>query len=98
MQAEGGQVGQERAPALPAIISVDDHVRAPPSLWSARLPSRFLDRGPRIVRERGVCTPGIDMKWVPAPGGELADVGYSDAVRKPLARLFGAAGFDTKAL
>ena len=39
---------------LPRIISVDDHVVEPPGLWSERLPASKRDRGPRVVREKGV--------------------------------------------
>jgi len=43
----------DTAPAaeIPRIISVDDHVVEPPTLWSDRLPKKFLDRGPRVVRD-----------------------------------------------
>jgi predicted TIM-barrel fold metal-dependent hydrolase len=40
-------------PAIPKIISVDDHVVEPPHVWRTWLPARFRDRGPRIER-RGV--------------------------------------------
>ena len=36
---------------LPLIISVDDHVVEPPTLWTDRLPKKFLDRAPRVVRD-----------------------------------------------
>jgi len=35
---------------LPRIISVDDHVVEPATLWSDRLPGRYADVAPRIVR------------------------------------------------
>jgi predicted TIM-barrel fold metal-dependent hydrolase len=38
---------------LPRIISVDDHVVEPAHLWSAWLPARFRERGPRVER-RGI--------------------------------------------
>jgi predicted TIM-barrel fold metal-dependent hydrolase len=38
---------------LPRIISVDDHVVEPPTVWSDRLPSRYQDRGPRLQRKYG---------------------------------------------
>ena len=37
---------------FPLIISVDDHVVEPPNVWSDRLPSKYADVGPRIVRAR----------------------------------------------
>jgi predicted TIM-barrel fold metal-dependent hydrolase len=38
---------------IPRFISSDSHVFEPPDLWTARLPSVFRDRAPRIVREAG---------------------------------------------
>ena len=37
---------------IPRIISVDDHVVEPPTLWTDRLPSKYSDRAPRIERDR----------------------------------------------
>ena len=34
----------------PSIVSVDDHLVEPPSLWESRLPAKLRDRGPRSVR------------------------------------------------
>jgi len=31
------------------LVSVDDHVIEPPDVWRSRLPSRYLDVGPRVV-------------------------------------------------
>ncbi|MFJ8749039.1 amidohydrolase family protein [Streptomyces sp. NPDC102441] len=33
------------------LISVDDHLIEPPSLWTDRLPKKFVDAGPRIVEK-----------------------------------------------
>ena len=49
---------------LPLMISVDDHVVEPPNLWSARLPERFRDRGPKVRRIKGRLKGGT-------PGGFL---------------------------
>src|SRR2546429_975349 len=38
---------------LPRIISVDDHVVEPPDVFTGRLPKKYADRGPRLVRKRG---------------------------------------------
>ncbi|MDA3041000.1 MAG: amidohydrolase family protein [Actinomycetota bacterium] len=76
---------------IPKIISVDDHVVEPPDLWSSRLPERFKERGPRIVRETG----GMDPKtyqWTPSADGVIADVWYYDGLRSPLNRLSAAVG------
>lgn len=34
------------------MISVDDHVIEPPHVWQDRLPARYRDVGPRVVRDR----------------------------------------------
>src|SRR6516164_640756 len=34
----------------PALVSVDDHVVEPPSLWSDRLKEKFREAGPRLER------------------------------------------------
>jgi len=39
---------------LPRIISGDDHVVEPPEVFVDRLPKRFVESGPRLVRKRGV--------------------------------------------
>jgi predicted TIM-barrel fold metal-dependent hydrolase len=42
-------------PASTRIVSVDDHIIEPPDLWQRRLPDRYRDDGPRVVKdERGV--------------------------------------------
>ena len=41
---------------VPKIISADDHVIEPPSLWQERLPRRQHEIGPRVVRKRGRMT------------------------------------------
>ena len=39
-------VSSGMAQDLPLIISVDDHVVEPPTLWTDRLPAKYLDRAP----------------------------------------------------
>lgn len=77
---------------IPRIISVDDHVVEPPDLWSSRLPARYQDRGPRIVRERGNSDRAAGVMWTPSADGELADVWYYDGEASPLSRLSAAVG------
>ena len=89
---------------IPKIISVDDHVVEPPEMWSSRLPSKYQDVGPRIIRERGSIIPGTGDPWHPSPDGEWADVWYYEDKMAPVNRLsaaigmgdlgFGAATFD----
>ncbi|TYK44431.1 amidohydrolase family protein [Actinomadura decatromicini] len=77
---------------IPRIISVDDHVVEPPDLWTSRLPGRFLDRGPRIVRQKGrLSMPG---GWREDPDGDWADVWLYDDLVTPLMKLSAAVGFD----
>jgi predicted TIM-barrel fold metal-dependent hydrolase len=40
-------------PGIPKIVSVDDHVVEPPTLWTDRLPSKYRDAGPRVERMQG---------------------------------------------
>ena len=51
---------------IPKIISVDDHVVEPADVWQKRLPKKYLDVGPRVVR---------------APLGEMTFVGGNFSVR-----------------
>ncbi len=37
---------------LPLLVSLDDHLVEPPQLWVERLPARYRDVGPHVVRER----------------------------------------------
>ncbi len=37
---------------LPDIISVDDHILEPRTLWQEELPATVRDRGPKVVREK----------------------------------------------
>jgi len=38
---------------LPRIISIDDHVVEPPTLWQERLPAKYRESGPRVERLQG---------------------------------------------
>src|SRR4051812_22927607 len=60
------------------IFSVDDHVFEPPDLWVSRLPVRYGDVGPRVVRVDGVDT------WV-YEDTAVAMTGISAVVGKPRA-------------
>lgn len=78
--------------AIPRIISVDDHVVEPPELWTSRLPGRFADRCPRILRERGRFT--SPDGWVRDDDGDWADVWYYDDLVTPLMKPPAAVGFE----
>ena len=77
---------------IPRIISVDDHVVEPPDLWSSRLPAKYQDRGPRIVRERGSFGGPQGLQWNPGSEGEWADIWYYDDLVSPFSRLSAAVG------
>jgi len=91
MSSEGEGQMQE----IPRIISVDDHVIEPPELWTSRLPAKYQDVGPRIVRQRlrvGSHTGGSSM-WEETDEGDLADVWHYEDIRLPMIQLFAAPGF-----
>ncbi len=79
---------------FPKIISVDDHIVEPATLWSDRLPSKYADVGPRIVRK--------DMPDVTFVGGKLtvnegggskpADWWIYEKLQRPLLRVDSAVG------
>ena len=81
---------------LPRIISVDDHVVEPPTLWSDRLPARYLDRGPRVERDRAVFnfTGGVFSYEKGVPDGEWCDWWLYDDLVYPFPKLSAAVGFD----
>jgi predicted TIM-barrel fold metal-dependent hydrolase len=62
------------------VIDVDTHITEPADLWSSRLPARFKDRGPRIVRDpkTGVETWRIGASQTFLPVGFTAVAGWKD--------------------
>jgi predicted TIM-barrel fold metal-dependent hydrolase len=80
---------------IPRIISVDDHVVEPPDLWTNRLPKKWLDRGPRVKREKGKMVGTETFVWdTSGDDGDWADVWYYEDLISPLFRLSAAVGFD----
>jgi predicted TIM-barrel fold metal-dependent hydrolase len=77
---------------IPRIISVDDHVVEPPDLWTTRVPARYRDRAPRLVRERGGIVEAELGAWTPDPAGPWADIWYYDDLVKPVSRMSVAVG------
>jgi predicted TIM-barrel fold metal-dependent hydrolase len=72
---------------VPRIISVDDHVVEPPTLWTERLSAAQRDRGPRTERRKGV------VRYVggrarfdegDGPGAAWTDVWTYEDLRWPL--------------
>jgi predicted TIM-barrel fold metal-dependent hydrolase len=81
---------------FPLIISVDDHVVEPAQVWSDRLPAKYREIGPRVVR-----APLGDMQFVggkfsytSAADGLPCDWWWYEDLRWPQTRLSAAAGFD----
>jgi predicted TIM-barrel fold metal-dependent hydrolase len=83
---------------FPRIISVDDHVVEPPGVWMDRLPSKYHDVGPRIVRAPVGSITFIGGKFTPTVGnpgdGPEVDWWFYEDLRRPLLRLDAAVGYD----
>ncbi len=80
-------------PEIPWIISVDDHVLEPPDLWQSRLPDRFKEKGPRVLRQK-MAFGGHGVGWVERDDGTWCDVWHYDQLVSPLMMLSAAVGFD----
>ena len=83
---------------LPKIISVDDHITEPATVWSDRLPSKYADVGPRVRRLPVKQMTFIGGTFTAIPGekgeeGPLADWWFYEDLRRPLTRLDTAVGF-----
>ena len=83
---------------LPKIISVDDHITEPATVWSDRLPSKYADVGPRIPRLPVKLMTFVGGTFTAIPGekgdeGPLADWWFYEDLRRPLTRLDTAVGF-----
>jgi len=79
---------------LPRIISVDDHVVEPPGVWQDRLPAKYLEVGPRIVRAPMGEITFIGGKLTVKPGseGHPVDWWYYEDLKRPLLRVDAAVG------
>ena len=81
---------------LPLIISVDDHVVEPPTLWTDRLPSKYLDRAPRVERDTAQFhfEGGVFSYEKGVEGGELCDWWLYDDLVYPFPKLSAALDFE----
>ena len=52
----------------PYIVSVDDHLIEPPSLWASRLPAKLRSRGPRAVETAEGIFWELDGERIPLSG------------------------------
>jgi predicted TIM-barrel fold metal-dependent hydrolase len=73
---------------LPRFISVDDHVVEPAGLWQDRLPKKYLEQGPRTIRQKGKIT--FDTSRQPhfivgdGPEDRWCDIWLYEDIRSPL--------------
>jgi predicted TIM-barrel fold metal-dependent hydrolase len=81
---------------IPRIISVDDHVVEPPDLWTNRLPAKYHDKGPRVVRDRAKFSfaGGVFGYEKGAADGEWCDWWLYEELVYPFPKLSAAVGFD----
>ncbi len=85
-------------PTIPRIISVDDHVIEPAGVWQDRLPAKFLDVGPRLVRNKIKSMNFVGGVFSyeeagPDEDGTWCDWWLCEDLRSPLTRLSAAAGY-----
>jgi hypothetical protein len=60
-------------------IDVDTHITEPGDVWTSRLPKRFLDRAPRMVRsDDGLDTWQFGRTSRPIPVGATAIAGWKE--------------------
>jgi predicted TIM-barrel fold metal-dependent hydrolase len=86
---------------LPGLVSVDDHVVEPPTLWADRLSKAKLVDGPRVVRKKVPRDPRLWRPGAADSGRQLsedeliwADVWLYEDVEVPLVRSFQSVGMD----
>jgi predicted TIM-barrel fold metal-dependent hydrolase len=80
---------------FPPIISPDDHVVEPRDLWTSRLPAKYQEIGPRVVREKGRVQlhDGV-FDYEASDDGDPVDVWYYEDVRAPARLTSSAVGYD----
>src|SRR5437868_8692287 len=80
---------------FPKIISVDDHVVEPANVWIDRLPAKYHEVGPRVVRAPlGEMTfVGGKFSFAVGDEGPPCDWWFYEDLRRPLSRLDAAVGF-----
>jgi predicted TIM-barrel fold metal-dependent hydrolase len=87
--------------ALPRIISVDDHVVEPPSLWQDRLPTKFREDGPRVQRHVGrvVSHEGAaKLDESDHPDSAPVDVWHYEDLVWPLPRGYAQSGYEVESI
>ncbi|MCU1344898.1 MAG: amidohydrolase 2, partial [Acidimicrobiia bacterium] len=90
--AQAVLAGSPAVARIPNIVSVDDHIVEPPTLWQDRLPQKHREAGPRVVRER------VGYWGAPAVEGDpvarWSDVWHYDGIRVPTLRIYASAGLE----
>ena len=61
---------------LPRIVSLDDHVIEPSTVWTSRLPPRLRESGPRVVRLPAGDLALSGARYLERPGTEGPLVDY----------------------
>ena len=81
---------------IPRIISVDDHVVEPPTLWVDRLPKKYRDVGPRVERDSAIFNfeGGVFSYEKGVAGGQECDWWLYDDLVYPFPKLSAAVGFE----
>ncbi|MEI7858754.1 MAG: amidohydrolase family protein [Acidimicrobiales bacterium] len=79
---------------LPMIISVDDHIVEPATTWTDRIPAKYHDVCPRIVRAPMGEVTFVGGKLTVKPGSEgtPADWWHYEDLKRPLLRVDSAVG------
>jgi predicted TIM-barrel fold metal-dependent hydrolase len=79
---------------IPRIISVDDHVIEPKSLWTSRLPTQYRTVGPRVERLPAGELALAGARYVERPGtdGPLVDYWVYEDLYQSLKRAVAASG------
>ena len=80
---------------IPWIVSLDDHVIEPPDVWTARLPAKYQDIGPRIVLAPSG-TPILDgggYREAPGTEGDPVAWWFYEDQQYSVKRLIAAAGY-----
>jgi predicted TIM-barrel fold metal-dependent hydrolase len=81
---------------LPWVISVDDHVVEPPTVWTDRLPASVHDRCPRVIQDTCETIINPDTKaatYKKGGDGPLIDWWAYEDVLRPMPQVMACAGF-----
>ena len=79
---------------LPKIISVDDHIVEPADVWTSRMPAKFKDAAPHIIRKEMPDVTFVGGKLTVNEGGGAAPADWwiYEKLQRPLLRVDSAVG------